>query len=66
MRNVLPLSPMTADEYEKLPPEEKEHFYRCSKCGQRLDRRELRDVIFHETDHKPNARIPRIKGKRLS
>jgi hypothetical protein len=28
MRNVLPLSPMTADEYEKLPSEEKEHF-----CG---------------------------------
>jgi uncharacterized C2H2 Zn-finger protein len=54
---------MTADEYEKLPPEEKEHFYRCPECGQVVDKRELRDVIFHETDHKPKPDIPRIIGK---
>ena len=30
------------------------NFYRCSKCGQLVDKRELSDVIFHETDHKPN------------
>jgi hypothetical protein len=26
MRNVLPLSPIALDEYEKLPADEKEHF----------------------------------------
>jgi hypothetical protein len=41
---------MTPNEYEKLPPEEKEHFYRCLKCSQFVDKRELREVIFHETD----------------
>jgi hypothetical protein len=40
-------------------------FYRCAKCGQLVDKRELRDVIFHETNHKPNPRIPRIRGKRI-
>ena len=39
------------------------HFYCCAKCGQLVDKRELRDVIFHETDHKPNPRISRIRGK---
>jgi hypothetical protein len=54
---------MTLDEYEQLPAEEKEHFYRCSKCSQFVDKRELRDVIFHETDHKPKPHIPTITGK---
>jgi hypothetical protein len=57
---------MTLDEYEQLSPGEKEHFYRCSKCGQLVDERELRDVIFHETDHKPKPHIPKIRGKRIS
>jgi len=30
-----------------------------------VDKRELRDVIFHETDHKPNPLIPRIRGTRI-
>jgi hypothetical protein len=63
MRNVLPLSPMTLDEHEKLPPEEKEHFFQCPKCSQFVDKHELRDVIFHVTDHKPKPHIPRIIGK---
>jgi hypothetical protein len=41
------------------------HFYRCAKCGQLVDMRELRDVIFHETDHKPNPLIRRIRGTRI-
>ena len=41
------------------------HFYRCATCGQLVDKRELRGVIFHETDHKPNPRIPRTIGKRI-
>jgi len=39
------------------------HFYRCSKYGKLVDKRELRDVIFHETDHKRNPHIPRIRGQ---
>jgi predicted RNA-binding Zn-ribbon protein involved in translation (DUF1610 family) len=52
---------MTADEYEKLPPEEQEHVYRCPECGQFVDKRELRDVIFHATDHKPKPHIPETR-----
>ena len=57
---------MNAADFDKLSDAEKEHFYWCSKCGQFVDKRELRDVIFHETDHKPDSRIPRIIGKRSS
>ena len=42
---------MTPDEYEKLPPEEKEHFAKCTECGEIFDRRSLDEVLFH-TDHK--------------
>ena len=41
---------MTLAEYEELPAEEKEHFFQCPKCSQLVDKRELRDVIFHVTD----------------
>jgi hypothetical protein len=55
---------MNTADLDKLSDAEKEHFYRCSKCGQLVDKRELRDVIFHETDHKPQAlALPSIKGK---
>jgi hypothetical protein len=50
-------------DFDKLSDAEKEHFFRCSRCGQFVDRRELRDLIFHETDHKPKPYIPRIIGK---
>jgi hypothetical protein len=43
---------MTADEYEELPPEEKEHYAECSECGAIFDRRSLDEVLFHHTDHK--------------
>jgi hypothetical protein len=45
---------------------EKEHFDQCRKCRQFVDKRELRDVISHETDHKPKPHIPGIRGKRIS
>jgi len=35
---------MTLDEHEKLPPEEKDHFFQCPKCGRFVDGRELPDV----------------------
>ena len=43
---------MTADEYEQLPPEEKEHFTMCAECCEIFDRRSLDEVLFHQTDHK--------------
>ena len=55
---------MNAADFDKLSDTEKEHFYRSSKCGQFADKRELRDVMFHEADHNPQAlALPRIKGK---
>ena len=43
---------MNAADFDKLIDAEKEHFVQCRKCGQFVDIRELRDVIFHATDHK--------------
>jgi uncharacterized C2H2 Zn-finger protein len=57
---------MNAADFDKLSAAEKEHFFQCPKCGQFVDKRDLRDVIFHVTDHKPKPDIPRIKGKRIS
>ena len=54
---------MNTDDFDKLSNEEKEHFFQCSKCGEFVDKRELRDVIFHVTDHKRKRHIPIIKGK---
>jgi hypothetical protein len=42
---------VTLDEYDKLTPEEKEHFAKCTKCGENFDRRSLDEVLF-DTDHK--------------
>jgi hypothetical protein len=53
---------MNAPDFDKLSDEEKEHFFHCPKCGDFVDKRELRDVIFHLTDHKPKPQIPRIIG----
>jgi hypothetical protein len=54
---------MHAEDFNELSEEEKEHFFRCSKCAEFVDKRELRDVIFHETNHKQEPHIPRIIGK---
>jgi hypothetical protein len=37
---------MTADAYEKLPPEEKEHFAECTECGEIFDRRSLDELVI--------------------
>jgi hypothetical protein len=34
---------MNAADFDKLTEAEKEHFFHCPKCGQFVDRRELRD-----------------------
>jgi len=51
------MSPMTLDEYEKLPSEEKEHFAECLACGEIFDRRSLDKVLFHHTGHKDRPDI---------
>jgi hypothetical protein len=56
---------MNTPDFDKLSDAEREHFYQCS-CGEFVDKRELRDVIFHESDHNPKAiAVPRIIGKPL-
>ena len=55
---------MTLDEYEKLPPEEKEHFATCSECGKMFDRRSLGEVLFH-TDHKHRPDIQYSGSEKL-
>jgi hypothetical protein len=47
---------MTIEEYEQLPPEEKEHFAKCAKCCEIFDRRSLDEVLFH-IDHKQRPDI---------
>jgi uncharacterized C2H2 Zn-finger protein len=54
---------MNAADFDELSDAEKEHFFQCPKCGQFVDKRDLRDVIFHVADHKPKPHIPRIIGK---
>jgi uncharacterized C2H2 Zn-finger protein len=38
---------MNAVDFDKLSDEEKEHFLQCPKCGDFVDKCELRDVIFN-------------------
>jgi hypothetical protein len=40
-------------EIDELSESEKEHFYKCKRCGEMVDKRQLDDVLFHETDHTP-------------
>jgi hypothetical protein len=58
---------MKLDEYEKLPPEEKEHFAKCAECecGEIFDRRSLDEVLFHHTDHKHRPDIHYSGSKKL-
>ena len=58
------MSPMTLDEYDKLPPEEKEHFASCAECGEIFDRRSLDEVLFH-TGHKHRSDIQYSGSERL-
>jgi hypothetical protein len=55
---------VNADEFEQLPKAEKKRFYRCKKCGEMVDMRQLDDVLFHE-DHNPRADIQYSGSKRL-
>jgi hypothetical protein len=59
------MSQMTHDQYEQLPPEEKEHFAKCAECGEIFDRRSLDEVLLHYTDHKHRPDIQYTGSKEL-
>jgi hypothetical protein len=39
--------------------------YEQEKCGELVDKRELEELILHETDHKPNPHTPESDKKRI-
>jgi hypothetical protein len=46
---------MNAADFDELSDAEKRHFYKCEKCGQMVDMRQLDDVLFHEDHvHRPD------------
>jgi len=55
---------MTTEDYDRLPPEEKEHFERCEECGEMFDRRSLDEVLFH-TDHRHRPDIQYSGSEKL-
>jgi hypothetical protein len=48
---------MNTADFNELSESEKRHVYKCTQCGEMVDRRQLDDVLFHETDHKPRPDI---------
>ncbi|RWI94651.1 MAG: hypothetical protein E5X33_30975 [Mesorhizobium sp.] len=46
--------PITGTRHGGEPEREQDHFYKCRRCGQQADRRDLRQLIFHEQpEHEP-------------
>jgi hypothetical protein len=39
---------MNIGDFSELSESEKRHFYKCSQCGEMVDKRQLDDVLFHE------------------
>jgi hypothetical protein len=48
---------MNTADFNELSETEKRHFYKCQQCGELVDKRQLDNVVFHETDHKPRPDI---------
>ncbi|RRH89557.1 hypothetical protein EH240_33790 [Mesorhizobium tamadayense] len=40
--------PVVGTRHGKQPAEEIDHFHTCPYCGQAVDRRDLRQVLWHE------------------
>jgi hypothetical protein len=48
---------VNAADFNELPDSEKQHFYKCKRCGEFVDMRQLDDVLFHEDHiHRPDIR----------
>lgn len=47
--------PMPGMRHGGEPKDERDNFYSCPSCGQKVDMRDLRQVLWHglTTDHKP-------------
>ncbi|ESY67388.1 hypothetical protein NKH57_18140 [Mesorhizobium sp. M1050] len=46
--------PIIGSRHGKEPADERDHFHTCPVCGQAVDRRDLRQVLWHEQPwHKP-------------
>jgi hypothetical protein len=43
---------MNAADFDELSKSEKQHFYKCNQCGEMVDKRQLDEVLFHETDQR--------------
>jgi hypothetical protein len=56
---------MNAVDFSDLSDAEKRHFYKCRQCGEMVEKRQLDEVLFHETDHKPRADIQYGGSERL-
>jgi len=48
-----------------MSAEEKQRFYKCQKCGEMVDKRQLDDVLFC-ADHKPRPDIQYEGSQRLA
>jgi hypothetical protein len=48
---------MNAADFDELSEAEKRHFYKCQQCGEMVDMRQLDEVVFRETDHKPRPDV---------
>src|SRR4030095_11628097 len=55
---------MNAADFDALDEAEKKHFYKCEKCGEMVDKRQLDDVLFHE-DHGHRPDIQYAGSQRL-
>ncbi|TIO72557.1 MAG: hypothetical protein E5X75_32105 [Mesorhizobium sp.] len=46
--------PIVGTRHGGEPPGEIDHFFSCKRCGQPVDRRDLRQVIWHaQPDYEP-------------
>jgi hypothetical protein len=52
-------------DFDGLSESEKKHFHQCSRCREMVDMRQLDDVLFRETDHKPRPDIQYGGSERL-
>jgi len=53
---------MTAEEYEKLGADDREHFMQCPDCREMFDLWSSEDVVFHLAHHKPKRSAFRSRG----
>ena len=60
-RRKIKNNPLQTDLFSDYKPD----YYQCLECGQLVDKRQLDDVLFHETAHKPRADIQYGGSKRL-